>query len=525
MIKYIEWLLNLFSTSISVRLRRDIKKNFYFYFLHERLVHTITSRIITFNSFFINLGVIFAGAVINLNTILLLICNSLISIKKFIEWSYSNFLISLFSITAPSPVDRKVFIIPITDSKFSYSYKYRTQKRFTHNWPLIKQSTLPDGPYQLAIKALKQKSIITAELINNILKSSGISFSQERLNELLKIPRLKFINLNKETIKSEDFLEFIGTVRDEKCSGGVYIWTHLPSGNKYVGSSSFLARRLIGYFKGTHASIGKFIPFLYNKMEDLNTFTLEVIPIKENYEKYLELFLEQYFLLHTEFNLNTLRVANKISGGRSKPLFIYDINYNLIYSANNQEEVIFGLNIHYNTIRQCIETGEAFLKKYYFMETLKSDTLSSAPESLLSLEDLFTLFEKERLDNLNKLGRKVIVKSESGEIKIFNSIKDCLVFLNTKGSSNKTTLYRYIESGKPYHGFICEWGSEEAKPLLDKGIEVAISNAETGETIILPTLRKAALWFSPVTTGQTIKSYIDKKKLFRDKYYLSYNKK
>ena len=100
-----------------------------------------------------------------------------------------------------------------------------------------------------------------------------------------------------------------------------------------------------------------------------------------------------------------------------------------------------------------------------------------------------------------------------------------MVFLNTKGSSNKTTLYRYIESGKPYHGFICEWGSEEAKPLLDKGIEVAISNAETGETIILPTLRKAALWFSPVTTGQTIKSYIDKKKLFRDKYYLSYNKK
>jgi len=30
----------------------------------------------------------------------------------------------------------------------------------------------------------------------------------------------------------------------------------------YVGSSSKLARRLIGYFKGTHADTGKFIPLL-----------------------------------------------------------------------------------------------------------------------------------------------------------------------------------------------------------------------------------------------------------------------
>lgn len=104
--------------------------------------------------------------------------------------------------------------------------------------------------------------------------------------------------------------------------GGVYIWTHISTGNKYVGSSSSLARRLIVYFKGTHANTGKFIPFL-NK-EGVNAFKqtkLQVIPIDNSiYTEVIPLCLEQYFLLNSEFNLNTLRIVNKISGSRSKPL-------------------------------------------------------------------------------------------------------------------------------------------------------------------------------------------------------------
>lgn len=56
------------------------------------------------------------------------------------------------------------------------------------------------------------------------------------------------------------------------CPAGVYIWTHLSTGDKYVGSSSSLARRLTGYFKGTHADVGKFIPLL--KKEGVDAFTL-----------------------------------------------------------------------------------------------------------------------------------------------------------------------------------------------------------------------------------------------------------
>ena len=61
----------------------------------------------------------------------------------------------------------------------------------------------------------------------------------------------------------------------------------------YVGSSSVLARRLIGYFNNTHKDTGKLIPLI--KKEGVNAFNLEVIPLINNYIKNQELSLEQYF--------------------------------------------------------------------------------------------------------------------------------------------------------------------------------------------------------------------------------------
>jgi len=78
----------------------------------------------------------------------------------------------------------------------------------------------------------------------------------------------------------------------------------------YVGSSCNLPRRLIGYFKGTHAECGKFIPLLKN--DGLISFTLQVIPLDNYNVENIELIIEQYFLLSSKFNLNTLKVVNKI---------------------------------------------------------------------------------------------------------------------------------------------------------------------------------------------------------------------
>ena len=97
---------------------------------------------------------------------------------------------------------------------------------------------------------------------------------------------------------------------------GVYIFTHKSSNYKYVGSSSQLFRRLLGYFNKTHKLTGKFLPFLYES--GIESFSLDIIIVEND----MQLVLEQYFLLHKEYNLNTLKVANSIHNIKNKPLYM-----------------------------------------------------------------------------------------------------------------------------------------------------------------------------------------------------------
>lgn len=392
----------------------------------------------------------------------------------------------------------------------------RRFSRGLKDWALIKQSIKNNeadkSPYELAIKYIKGNEPITAAKINNVL--TNVSITQDILDEILSKPRINFEILNVDIINSDEFKKSVGTIRNEGYLAGVYIWTHKVSGAKYVGSSSSLARRLIGYFKGTHEDVGKFIPLL--KKEGVEAFNLQIIPLKEKYYNSLEICLEQYFLLHPQFNLNTLKVANKISGSRSKALYMYTGDFSeLIYLSDNQEDFIFNLKIHHSIFSDSIQKGTRYLGKYIFTD----HPISGAKDSLKSVEEVLSLLEKDRLKE--KVGRKIIIRSDNDE-KVFNSIKDYLVFLNNIAPSNKTTLYRCIESGKPYQGFICEWIDKKTISFLDRGIEVIVIDTFTNERLVYPTIRKAALSFLPDinTTGQTIKGYANKEKLFKNRYLI-----
>lgn len=199
----------------------------------------------------------------------------------------------------------------------------------------------------------------------------------------------------------------------------------------------------------------------------------------------------------------------------------------LIYSSDKQEDFIFNLRIHYSIFNRSIRTGAVYLGKYIFTDK----PVQGAKECNMTMVDVLNLLEKDRLEERTKEGacastRKVIITSvnDVDYIKYFNSINDCLTFLNTVAPSNKTTLYRYIESGKPYHDFICKWGSEETVHVVSKSIQVSVTNVLTGTTAVYPTIRKAALSFAPEikTTGQTIKIYAENGKLFKEKYLIKF---
>lgn len=389
------------------------------------------------------------------------------------------------------------------------------------DWPKVlgrKGGTLT--PYRLTSQIIKEGNPITAAEVNRVLSFTQIQITQQRLEELLNRSRLEFTNLDSNTIKSDYFLKNIGTYRGVVQIPGVYIWTYLPTGDKYVGSSSKLAQRLIGYFNCSHKDTGKLIPLI--KKEGVNAFNLQVIPIADNYTKYQEQCLEQYFLLHPEFTLNTLRISNSITGGRAKPLYMYTKDFSrLIYSSGIQEDFIFKLGIHHTIFSKSIKTGETYLDKYIFTDYPVLDAI----ENELSLTEVLSLLSQDRAEAEKAKGRKIILKDmhHENDIKEFDSIRGCVRYLNTKAPSSKTTLYRHIESGRPYHGYYCQWAGSETPTMFDKTIQVGVSHISSNLTEIYPSFKEAAKSFSPeyTTSEQTLKDVAEKGLLFNNEYKIT----
>lgn len=158
------------------------------------------------------------------------------------------------------------------------------------------------------------------------------------------------------------------------------------------------AIRLNGYLKQRHRPIGLLIPLL-NK-ENLLNFTLEVIPLCDNYEFRSEIVLEQYYLLDPTFNLNTIKVANNPSGSNAKPLYMYNRDKTVLYySSMQQKDFILNLNIHYTTFNKHLVNGTYYLGKYVFT---RKPVLTAKDENI-SVLDLALILEKDRVKyNINK---------------------------------------------------------------------------------------------------------------------------
>lgn len=232
-----------------------------------------------------------------------------------------------------------------------------------------------------------------------------------------------------------------------------------------------------------------------------------------------------------------MRVVNNISGSRSKALDMYTKDFSkLIFFSCAQEDFIFKLRIHHSIFSKGLKSGSIYLGKYVFTDK----PVEGGTESNLSEKEVLALLDADRLEASEdkKVGRKVTIRSikDKSFIKVFNSISGCILFLNNldilsssaNGSStemfSKTTLYRYIKTGNPYYGFICQWTEDGGSHVKDKSIEVEVLHIPTGNVSKYPTIRKAALSFDPVTTGQTMKSYMENAKIFRGEYRISYSK-
>lgn len=146
-----------------------------------------------------------------------------------------------------------------------------------------------------------------------------------------------------------------------------------------------------------------------------------------------------------------MKIANSIYSIKNKPLYLYTKDYSkLIYYSEIQEDFIYKLHVHYNTFSKYLDTNAFYLDKYAFT----SKPVGNAHIINMSLVEINDMLDKDRLEMSNRPVMLISVKDNN--TLQFNSIKDCVIYLNTIKPANKTTLYIRINSGIAYNGYICK---------------------------------------------------------------------
>lgn len=364
--------------------------------------------------------------------------------------------------------------------------KFATLAIEEEKWKVILGRTGPiQFAHKLANEHIKSKKPVTFTVVNKVLAYCNISITEEILNSLINAPSINIKKL--DTKESQKFIkDNIGRRTSKIQIPGVYIFKNNITGEKYVDSSSHLALRLQGYLNYSYKPTGKFLPKLFK--DKLSNFTLEIIPLVNNYNFRSEIVLEQYYLLDPSFNLNTVKVANNPSGSNARPLYLYNRDKTVLYySSTQQTDFIKNLNISHFTFSKHLKKGTYYLNKYLF--TRESELNAKVKD--ISIINLALQLEKDRkLFNKNKpinsLSKSVLMCSEAVNMQqdnklvlpklplvrsgkesnfikkrpemLFFSIGKCVEYLRSNGhTATHTTLIKYIDTGKSYYGYIFKY--------------------------------------------------------------------
>lgn len=285
-----------------------------------------------------------------------------------------------------------------------------------------------------------------------------VSITENQLEELKKLPGVKMkLPLNDET--SSYLQKLIGKAYTSKWKSGIYIFTHLPSGSKYVGSSNCLSRRLNQYLTLKHINqknSGLLLP-LINK-DGFDKFSLEIFVMPREFSSdFFYLFLEQYYLLHKEFNLNTQRIVNfRVNQG--KKTYLYDLQEKILfYTSRSLNQINSELGIHFNTCNNCIKNGNNYLNFFKISNTL----IKSAVNINLDINLITNLIlEKRKLFKISELKKKVSLPISLKNVKTeenlhFNSITDTVKYLKSINIIvDRNTASKYLDTGKSYKGYL-----------------------------------------------------------------------
>jgi hypothetical protein len=327
-------------------------------------------------------------------------------------------------------------------------------------WKFIKgYKGLSKFSHSKAKNFIKKGELPNLDIINDILSYCNIKVTGKELKNLLNLQKYN-INTKDNKKMMGDINNLLGFSKYKNQIPGIYIFTHVKTGRKYVGSSTQLSIRLCNYIKKKDKPEGLIRPLLYE--EGISEFLLEVIPIYKKWDFRAELVLEQYYLLNPSFNLNVIKVANNPGGSNSKSLYMYNRDKTILYYYSYQQNnFIKYLKIHFETLKKHLNNNTYYLGKYFFSRTL----IETAIISNITLTDLGLKLEKDRI----KFNKNKSIKYESWtilltplnkpkETLLFNGYRPCIKFLRNEKDIKTTreTLIKYIKNGLPFYGYICK---------------------------------------------------------------------
>ena len=175
--------------------------------------------------------------------------------------------------------------------------------------------------------------------------------------------------------------------------------------------------------------------------------------------------LEQYHLLNSAFNLNTIRVVNNPSGSNARALYMYNRDQSILYYASTQQiDFINKLNIHHTTFTKHLNNGTYYLNKYLFSRVI----VLTAKVLEMSIVDLAIMLEADRVKfNINKPinsnSQSVVLVNNLNNITLFHSLGSCIKFLKSKGfNPDQRTLVKRINRYIEYYGYKCYSPSHNA---------------------------------------------------------------
>jgi len=355
---------------------------------------------------------------------------------------------------------KKCYFSPIKPESIINKNLPNKKPRFDNKWNNILGRTGPNShSHVIAFDQLSSGKPVTASIINDVLAYCNITITDQELKYLLNTPSFVLMDLKNKKITKQILKDKLGIPHAKERIPGIYIFTHLSSGRKYVGSSGELALRLNGYINLTHRESGLLIPLL--KKEKLKNFSLHVFPFLGNYRKGWEIVLEQYYLLDPNYTLNTIKVANKPSGSNAKSLYMYNRDMSILYYSSTQQiDFIRKFSIHHTTFTKHLNNATYYLGKYIFSR----QPVLTAKVKDLNNWDLSSMLGKDRIKfNINKplSLAKAVVLTDANNInntRMLASLGKCIKYLRYKGlPANETTLIKYINSGKNYHGYFCKF--------------------------------------------------------------------